>query len=213
MRRVSALARFYIAATHSFFIGNPSQLVNNLDKSFMPVRPASVALRRGRPRKFMAPSRAVTLTLPENIIAALEAIDHDLSRAVVRLAQPEVGKGEHPAAELAYFGRRSVIVVNPTRTLQQRTGVILVPLADGRALMAFDEALTPARFELRIQDELDNRSLPAEDARVFEHIRDLLRDARRSKSITLRQQSIIVLEHGRIGVRKVSNDGRRKETE
>ena len=72
-----------------------------------------LARRRGRPRKFTLPSRPVTLTLPERVIDALGALDRDLSRAVVRLAQPELGKRPHPPAELATFGRRSVIVVNP----------------------------------------------------------------------------------------------------
>ena len=94
--------------------------------------------RRGRPRKFQAPSRAVTLTLPEHVIDALGAIDPDLSRAVVRLTQPELAKRPHAPAELAAFGQRAVIVVNPTRTLEQRTGISLVPLPDGRALISFE---------------------------------------------------------------------------
>ena len=56
--------------------------------------------RRGRPRKFMGPSRAVTLTLPDYVLDALGAIDPDLSRAVVRLTQPELAKQPHPPAEL-----------------------------------------------------------------------------------------------------------------
>jgi len=47
----------------------------------------SLAPRRGRPRKFPAPSRAVTLTLPEDVLASLGAVDADLSRAIVRIAQ------------------------------------------------------------------------------------------------------------------------------
>lgn len=150
--------------------------------------------RRGRPRKFLAPSRAVTLTLPEQVIDALESVDHDLSRAVVRLAQPEVAKRPHAAAELAAFGRRAVIVVNPTRTIEQRTGVFLIPLSDGRALIAFDEHMTAARLELKVQDELEGHDLPDEDARIFESVRDLLREARRSKKVVVQQRSIIVLE-------------------
>jgi hypothetical protein len=154
-----------------------------------------VAPRRGRPRKFTEPSRAVTLTLPESVIAALEGVDADLSRAVVRVTQPEMRKHPHPPAELATFGRRAVIVVNPTRTLQQRTGVFLVPLSDGRALIAFDESITAARLELLIQDELADRALEDEDARIFEAIHRLLMDARRSKSVAVRQRNIIVLEY------------------
>ena len=154
----------------------------------------AVVPRRGRPRKFMQPSRAVTLTLPENVIAALGAVDHDLSRAVVRVSQREMTKRPHPPAELAAFGRFAVIVVNPTRTLEQRTGVLLVPLSDGRALISFDETMTAARLELKIEDELEDRALPPEDALVFASIRELLRETRRSKSVSLTQRNIIVLE-------------------
>jgi len=40
------------------------------------------ATRRGRPRKFSRPARAVTLTLPEDTIATLRGIDRDLGRTV-----------------------------------------------------------------------------------------------------------------------------------
>jgi hypothetical protein len=156
-----------------------------------------VTPRRGRPRKFIAPSRAVTLTLPENVLAALDAVDHDLSRAVVRVTQPQMAKRPHPPAEVATFGRRGVIVVNPSRTLEERTGILLVPLTDGRALISFDESMTIARLELRIQDALDDPKLPTEDARIFKSIEDILKTARRSGDVTLQQRHIIVLESNR----------------
>ena len=56
--------------------------------------------RRGRPRKFSRPSRSVTLTLPDDVIAALLAVDSDLSRAVVRAVQPLVPDTPRPAAEV-----------------------------------------------------------------------------------------------------------------
>jgi hypothetical protein len=139
----------------------------------------------------------VTLTLPENVLAALDALDHDLSRAVVRVTQPELAKRPHPAAELTRFGRRGVIVVNPSRTLEERTGIVLVPLSDGRALISFDESMTIARLELRIQDALEDRDLPEEDARIFKGIEEILKTARRSGDFTLQQRHIIVLEFRR----------------
>jgi hypothetical protein len=78
---------------------------------------------------------------------------------------------------------------------------VLVPLSDGRALIAFDQSMTIARLELRIQDELEDPALSADDARIFEAIRQLLKEARRSKSVVLRQQNIIVLEHSDRGTR------------
>ena len=154
----------------------------------------AVGPRRGRPRKFASPSHSVTLTLPDEVIDALGAIDHDLSRAVVRLAQPQLAKRRHPPAELASFGRRAVIVVNPSRTLEERTGIMLIPLSDGRALISFDEPMSIAALELRIQDAVDDPRLSNEDAEIFQGIGRLLRDARRAADVAVEPRHIIVLE-------------------
>ena len=175
----------------------------------MPTRSALPSPRRGRPRKFGAPSRAVTLTLPENIIDALEHVDRDLSRAVVRVAQPEIRKRPHAAAELSPFGRRAVIVITPTRTLERQLGVMLVPLSDGRALISFDESMTPARLELRIEDALEDETLPPGDVEILASIRELLKKARRSSSVTLSQRNIIVLERSGRRDRDDSKAGRK----
>ena len=153
-----------------------------------------LAPRRGRPRKFIGPSRPVTLTLPLHVIDALSAVDADLSRAVVRIAQPELTRRPHRPAELVTFGRRAVIVVNPSRTLERRTGIGLVPLPDGRALISFDISTTPAALELMLADAIDERRLRPGDRAVFEGIADILKDARRSGDVFLRQPNIIVLE-------------------
>jgi hypothetical protein len=153
--------------------------------------------RRGRPRKFIAPSRAVTLTLPEDVISALGAIDSDLSRAVAQVMQPLMGGKPHAPAELAVFGRRAVIVVHPSRTLERQIGVDLVPLPDGRALISFDQPMTIPQLELLLQDAIDRHELPPEDQRTFEAIADILRTARRSNTVTLRQRNIILLEASR----------------
>jgi hypothetical protein len=166
-------------------------------KELLANSPTLVAPRRGRPRKFTGPSRAVTLTLPEAVLSALAEVDRDLSRAVVRLAQPELARRKHPAAELATFGGRAVIVVNPSRTLEERTGVLLVPLSDGRALIAFDESMTIARLELQIRDALDEQKLSEGDAQIFATIEGILKTARRSPGVTLTQRQIVVLESDR----------------
>jgi CRP-like cAMP-binding protein len=153
----------------------------------------SVAPRRGRPRKFSGPSRPVTLTLPVETIEALTALDSDLSRAVVRIAQPEVRR-RHAAAELVTFGRRAVIIVNASRALERRIGVDLVPLPGGRALIAFEEPTTPDALELRIEDALDDPGLSRADRETFEAILEILKTARRSGEVALLRRNIIVLE-------------------
>ena len=149
--------------------------------------------RRGRPRKFDTPSRAITLTLPEDVIAALHGVHPDVSRAVVRIAQREGAPPPRPPAELSRFGRRAVILVNPSPVLES-TGVVLVPLGDGRALISFDETMTTTRLELTLRDTLDEGRLSPEDERLFKAVADLLKGARQSKNVELHQRQIIVLE-------------------
>jgi len=156
--------------------------------------PARLAPRRGRPRKFTAPSRPITLTLPEHVIDALAALDPDLSRAIVRLAQPLLADRPHAPAELATFGRHSVIVVSPSRTLEKRTGVELLHMPDGRALISFDRSMTIAGLELLIEDALEDKSLPPADRQIFVAIATILKSARRSDTVTLLQRTVIVLE-------------------
>ena len=163
----------------------------------MPKPRLELARRRGRPRKFTVPARPVTLTLPEQVIAALSAVDADISRAIVRLAQPIVAKQPHPAAELATFGPRSVIVVNPTRTLERHPGVMLVHLPDGRALISFDHSITIAGLELMIADALEDRRVSNGDRAVLEGVAGILRTARRSADKILAQRNIIVVENKR----------------
>jgi hypothetical protein len=150
--------------------------------------------RRGRPRKFTSPSRPVTVTLPEQVLDALSSIDVDLGRAIVRLAQPVLADRPHPPAELATFGRHSVIVVNPSRTLERRTGVELLHLPDGRALISFDQTRTIPALELLIKDSLEDADLPRSDREIFGAIDDILRTARRSDSVAMVQRNVIVLQ-------------------
>ena len=148
----------------------------------------------------------MTLTLPDHVIEALTALDADLGRAVVRLAQPMLADAPHPPAELATFGRHSVIVVSPSRTLEHRTGVELVHLPDGRALISFDQPMTIAGLELLIADALEDKALPPADREIFGAIGSILKAARRSNNVIMLQRNIIVLETRRAAapIRRIS---------
>lgn len=157
--------------------------------------------RRGRPRKFDVPSRAVTLTLPESTLAELAKIAPDPGRAIVQLLKRKAPVSARPAAELVSFGRRAVISIRPTPTLSDRAGVELVPLPDGRALISFDQPTTAAELELAIYDALEDPKLPADDRRVFEEIASILRKARRADDVRLLRRNILVLESSGSGSR------------
>lgn len=152
--------------------------------------------RRGRPRKFAEPTRVVSLTLPESLIASLSNVHADLGMAVASLVRRDAIAAPRPSAELVVFGRRAVISVRPTAALERRLGVELVPLADGRALIALETPVTLAELELRIADTLEDDTLQADEREVFETLRGILRDARRSSDVTLLRRNIIVLQSG-----------------
>lgn len=196
------LVTFLAATAYGLMVGEglpgaPS--IEALTVGAASISPVSNALRRrrGRPRKFQSPSRAVTLTLPETTLEKLSAIDSDLSRAVVAMTSKKASLNGRPPAELSVFGRRAVITIRPTRSLAQHTGIDLVPLPDGRALIMFEHPQTTAELELLILDALDHAGLDAEDRRVFEGIGTILRDARRSNDVALTNRTIIVLESTR----------------
>jgi hypothetical protein len=155
-----------------------------------------VAARRGRPQKFGRPSRAVTMTLPEDVIAALDGLDADLGRAVVRLAQPLLADVVHqPPAELAKYGPSAIIIVKPFGALARMGGVTLVPLPDGRALISLDDSMSVHEFELRLRDaiEADGDLEPRERA-AMASIGEILKSARRTKGVTVHQRNIIVMQ-------------------
>jgi hypothetical protein len=150
----------------------------------------------GRPRKYGRPSRAVTVTLPEDSLARLAAIDADVGRAIVSLVDSaRDGRAQPPApAELAAHGRHAVILVVPAHALKKLTGVRLVPIGNGRALISLDRATSIPQFELSVRDAIDQNGLRGIDRAVLQGIAEILRRARQSHAVSLAERSIIVLE-------------------
>ncbi len=138
------------------------------------------------------------MTLPDDILDVLSGIDLDVGRAIVRLAMTLNPNRTHPSVEVATFGGRAVIVVSPTRALSAMTGVELVPLADGRSLIALNDGMSEPQFELAVRDGLDGENVSAADRALLERLAAILQDARRTGTLVLRR--IIVLHAGEAGV-------------
>jgi hypothetical protein len=135
------------------------------------------------------------------VIARLSKVDDDMGRAVVRLAMAARPAAESQGAELSTFGGRAVIVVAPSKALERVRGVELVPLADGRALIALSGGTTEADFELAVRDLLESESLGDADMRTLKSLLTFVADARRQGGLTLRK--ILVL-HSRRKARKAA---------
>ena len=153
----------------------------------------------GRPSKYGRPSRAVTVTLPEDVLAGLSAVDADLGRAIVMLAERN-GKPRARAiqpAELAPYGNHAVIIVNPAKALKRLAGVQLVPVGNGRALISLDHPHSIPQLELSVRDAIERDGMPDVERRTLESIAEILQQARRSRGVTLEERTIIVLESKR----------------
>jgi hypothetical protein len=149
----------------------------------------------GRPPKYGRPSRAVTVTLPEDTLSRLSAIDADVGRAIVRLTErhDKARTRIAPAAELARYGNHAVIVVSPVKSLKRLPGVQLVPVGDGRALISLEHTHSVPQLELGVRDAIESGSMSERERPTLEAIAGILQHVRHSRGISLEERTIIVL--------------------
>jgi hypothetical protein len=136
----------------------------------------------------------VTVTLPEDLIERLKAQHLDLGRAIVELFEKTDGQRGDTPVQLAEFGRGALILVPPASALRRIAGVELIPLSNGRALIALDQPMSTSDLELTLNDALAEPALGPGDRNVVADVIDILRDARTSPRARLRQRTIIIVE-------------------
>lgn len=151
--------------------------------------------RLGRPPKYGRPSRAVTVTLPEDILARLASVHADIGSAIVTLVERKTPTRvpRVRAAEIARFGNHAVIVVNPSTTLRRLRGVHLVPVGDGRALISLTESTSISSLELQVRDALERMDPDSRDREGLESVADFLRRGRGERGFTSEPRTIVVL--------------------
>jgi hypothetical protein len=151
----------------------------------------SFTARRGRPPKFSRPSRTITVTLPEDTLETLSGVDPDIGLAIVRLALGRDRPDRSAGVEVVTFGSRAVIAVSRTRALSGMKGVELVPLIDGRFLIALDEGMSEPHFELAVRDALNGPAIADGDRVLLERLAQVLREARGDGSLVLRRIMVL----------------------
>ena len=155
--------------------------------------------RRGRPPKYGRQSQAVTVTLPEDVVGRLSTIDQDIGRAIVALVErdgPTRTTTIRPA-EVTAYGNHAVIVVTPIKALKRLKGVQLVPVGNGRSLISLRHPHSISELELDIREAMDEVQVSEKDREALVVLADILRDARRSRTVSVNERSIIVLESRR----------------
>jgi hypothetical protein len=131
----------------------------------------------GRPPKFDEPRRVVTVTLPERTLRQLAAVEPDLARAVVKVAQKALAGGRSPKAPVELieaFPGTSVIVVAASRALRKIPWLRLIEIAPSRFLLTIVPGTPVETFEVELLDALE--SLPKDD----HHERKILTELHRS---------------------------------
>jgi len=142
----------------------------------------TTAHKRGRPLKFGRPTRLVTLSLPDDVVAWLRTIDKDPAWSVVKLFERDTIKARKARAdrlaELVQIpGRRALILVRP-EPFQNLKGISIIPLADGRGFLALEPGKGVADLELGVIDRLESKSLSTAEREALEFLRGQLREWR-----------------------------------
>jgi len=150
---------------------------------------------RGRPSKYGRPARAVTVTLPEDILARLSAIHTDVGSAIVNLVERKTQARTSPIrpAEVTRYGNRAVIIVTPSPTLRRLRGVQLVPVGNGRALISLASSTSISSLELQVRDALERMTPRDREREGLQSLADILRRSRGPRDFTSEARTIIVL--------------------
>jgi hypothetical protein len=92
-------------------------------------------------------------------------------------------------------GRRALIVVNPA-TLRHLDAVSIIPMADGRALIALEPGKTAADLELALLDRMERIAPDSSEYRELEFLRASLKHWRQVDRLRFHLRSVIVVERG-----------------
>jgi len=164
----------------------------------IPIDPPARPRRRGRPPKFGRPARLVAVTLPEDVVAWLKRLNHDIATAIVRMhddavhREPRAPRPEPPSAELVDVGEgRALIVVVPA-LVRGLVGVAAIPFGPGRAFLALEPSWTMADLELSVMDAVERGVTDAGRRVALAEFREQLRAWRIDQSMTLEPRTIIV---------------------
>jgi hypothetical protein len=150
---------------------------------------------RGRPSKYGRPARAVTVTLPEDVLARLSAVHADVGSAIVNLVEKSAPVRAVPIrpAEVTRYGNRAVIIVTPSPTLRRLRGVQLVPVSSGRALISLSSSTSISSLELQVRDALERMAPQNREREGLQMLADILRRSRGSRELASEARTIIVL--------------------
>ena len=153
----------------------------------------------GRPPKFEEARRPITVTLPERILQQLAALHGDRARAIVKATTLAIGFNaeERPLVDMVEVRPgESVIIVGPSRRLQEIPWLRLVEVAPARHLLVIPTGTAIEQLEVAVSDILD-RLTPEEkyEYELLGELHRLLRQRRRQQDVS--KAEILFINTGR----------------
>jgi hypothetical protein len=142
----------------------------------------------GRPPKFEEARRPITVTLPERTLQELEAINADRARAIVKATAMAIGfkETDRPLVEVVEVRPgEAVIVVGPSRKLQEIEWLRMVELAPARHLLAIPSGTATESLEVAVEDLIDSLA-PEEryERELLSELHKILRHRRRQQDVS-----------------------------
>lgn len=164
----------------------------------------SAPTKRGRPLKFGRPTRPLSISLPEDVIAWLESLDPDPAWAIVSLfdrsrQRTATHSQELPAELVQLPGKRALIIVSPD-VFDGLDGVSVIRLSDGRGFLALQAGKGYADLELAVADQIDAPGVSPQRRQELGNIRRQLREWRLS-GLRFESRSILVVDRQDVGIK------------
>jgi hypothetical protein len=143
----------------------------------------------GRPPKFAEPSRPVTLTLPDSVLADLERVHPDRSQAIVELTKKVLRSSgaENPLVEIVEMAKNTgLVIVGPSKALRKIPFLRLVEVAPTRFLLAVEHGHNFHSLEIAILDALEDKEEEERErellTQLLHHIKGLRKAQRVSRA-------------------------------
>ena len=157
--------------------------------------------KRGRPLKFGRPARSLAVTLPEDVISTLRAVDADLGRAIVALAQQRTSAARTPRLRrnvdvARTSGQHSLIVVDPA-VVPGLPGCHLMRIGDHRAFITLGPGAGLADLEVAVLDRIAESPLDEHERVALRELRRAVKQWRTDRRVNVYPRTVVVLEDGR----------------
>ncbi len=159
----------------------------------------SLSPKGGRPAKFDEPSHPVTMTLPDRVLALLEAIGSDRAKAVVKAVEAALGPDpdkRDPVDELRVSEDEALLVVSDSWLLRTIPWLRLVEISPGRHLLSLRSGVPVEQLEVTLEDLLDSfpDASPSERKTLLTLL-DRIRTPRRNRAVQ-KEEILVVRDIG-----------------